>query len=336
MHDDIPRVATGSAATTATAPKPVTILLASFCGARFIRVQLDSIAAQTYRSWRLIVSDDGSHDETRQIVRDFAMEHTPGQVVLIDGPGQGATRNFLHLIRQAPTGIALAFADQDDQWFPDKLSRAMAAVSIVDGPAHYAARTVIADQDLRPLQDSPLYSRPRCFRNALVQACMAGNCSVFNPAAAMLLKEAVEAAEAADIESHDWWAYLLTSGAGASIIHDPQPALLYRQHGHSEMGRNDTPRAMARRLGLLFSGDYGKWLVSNIRALDGARHLLTPESRQLLDDFNQTIQQSGLAVAFHMRRLGLYRQTRASTAALYSAAVLGRLSQLRSPKSPIR
>ncbi len=315
---------------------PVVILLASFRGAGFIRVQLDSIAAQTHRNWRLILSDDGSDDDTRRIVRDFAAEQTPGQVELIDGPGRGATRNFLHLIRQAPEGVALAFSDQDDQWFPDKLSRAMAAVGAVEGPAHYAARTVIADPDLHPLRESPLYSRPRCFRNALVQACMAGNCSVFNPAAAALLKQGVDAAEAARIESHDWWAYLLTSGAGAAILHDPRPALLYRQHGRSEMGRNDTPRAMVRRLGLLFSGDYGNWLAANHRALDGARHLLTPEARRLMDDFAGAIRRPGPITARHMRRLNLYRQTGTGTAALYLAAMLGRLSQSRSPSSASR
>lgn len=325
----------GSAA-TASEQAPVAILLASFRGARFIGVQLDSIAAQTHRNWRLIVSDDGSEDGTRDIVRDFAAQRPPGQVVLTDGPRAGATRNFLHLIGQAPEGMALAFADQDDKWFPDKLSRAMAAVAAAEGPAHYAARTVVADPDLQPLRDSPLYIRPRRFRNALVQACMAGNCSVFNPAAAVLLKQAVAAAEAAGIESHDWWAYQLMSGAGAAILHDPQPALLYRQHGHAEMGRNDTPRAMARRLGLLLSGDYGNWLAANHRALDGARHLLTPEARRLLDDFAGAIRRPGPVAALRMARLGLYRQTRAGTAALYLAAVLGRLSQSRSPSSASR
>ena len=51
---------------------PITIAMASYNGARFIRAQLDSIAQQSVTNWRLVVSDDGSTDATRQIVTDFA------------------------------------------------------------------------------------------------------------------------------------------------------------------------------------------------------------------------------------------------------------------------
>lgn len=51
--------------------------MASYNGARFIRAQLDSIAQQSVTNWRLVVSDDGSTDGTRQIVADFAGERAP-------------------------------------------------------------------------------------------------------------------------------------------------------------------------------------------------------------------------------------------------------------------
>ncbi len=91
----------------------VTILLASYRGASFIEAQLDSIAAQTHRNWRLIVSDDGSDDETRDIAADFAARRPAGQVRIIDGPRRGATQNFLHLLSAATDGM-IAFCDQDD------------------------------------------------------------------------------------------------------------------------------------------------------------------------------------------------------------------------------
>ena len=77
---------------------PVTILLASYRGARFIGAQLDSIAAQTHRDWQLIVSDDGSDDGTPEIVAKFAASRPAAQVQLVEGPGRGATQNFLHLL----------------------------------------------------------------------------------------------------------------------------------------------------------------------------------------------------------------------------------------------
>lgn len=303
----------------------IVILLASYNGARFIETQLDSIARQSYGNWRLIVSDDGSTDGTVKLISDFAATRPEGQVRQIQGPGLGATQNFLHLIQEAPQGTMLAFADQDDEWLPHKLARAAAALAKVSGPAHYAARTIVADEHLSPITETRHFTRPLAFRNALVQACMAGNTSVFNCEAVALLKRAVAAAQAADIELHDWWAYQLTTGCGATMLHDAEPALLYRQHSHAEMGRNDTPLAMARRLGRLFAGDYGGWLHANRAALQPVTHLLTVENRQIFNQFSDALDRGGPATAMAFKRLGLYRQTAVGTAALLSAAVLGRL-----------
>lgn len=314
----------------------ITILLASYEGAPFIAAQLDSIAAQSHADWQLLVSDDGSRDGTREIIACFAARHPPGRVRLIDGPARGATENFLHLIDRAPDGDMLAFADQDDVWFPDKLARASDALSGVAGPAHYAARTIIARSDLHPVGESRHFAREFGFRNALVQACMAGNTSVVNAPAAALLKAATPAAGRAGIQSHDWWAYQITSGAGARMIHDPKPCLLYRQHARSEMGRNDTAAAMARRFGLLFAGSYGDWLAANLAALEPVRDLLSAENRLVLESFAAALRLPGPRAARLMRELGLYRHTPAGTAALFAAAAIGRLRQPREARSPSR
>lgn len=305
---------------------PLTILLASYQGADFIGAQLRSIAEQTLGNWRLIVSDDGSSDGTPDIVAKFATDCAPGQVQVVSGPCRGATQNFLHLLSIAPDG-PVAFCDQDDVWFPDKLARAMVALSAQDGPAHYAARTVITDAALNPVAPSRHFRRPLGFRNALVQAIMAGNTSVFNAPAAAILKQCVAPAQNHRIPSHDWWAYQITSGAGAVLIHDATPALFYRQHARSEMGRNDTLAAMTQRAGMLMSGDYAAWLGRNHAALDAVRTVFRPENRRILDRLGDALCQPGPYAAATMMRTGLYRQTRTGTAALYAAALMGRLRQ---------
>lgn len=306
----------------------VVILLASYQGAAHIGAQLDSIAAQTHRDWSLIVSDDGSRDGTRDIVDDFAARFPSGRVALVDGPRQGATPNFLSLLALAPEDAALAFSDQDDLWLPDKLSRALAVVRGA-APAHYAARTIITDQELRPLTGSRLFARPFGLRNALVQALMAGNTSVFNPAAARLLKEGAAAAEAARVPAHDWWAYQLMAASGARLFHDPRPALLYRQHPKSEVGRNDTLGALALRARRLAQGEFGDWMAANLDALARAEHLLTKDGRDLLCAVRPLTGLPGAEAVRLILKTGLYRQTRAGTAALLAAAAAGRLRARR-------
>lgn len=303
---------------------PVTILLATYDGAPWLPAQLGSLAAQTHRDWSLIVSDDGSRDATRAVVEEFARAH-PGQVWLIEGPGRGATANFLSLIGAAPEGEALAFCDQDDLWHPEKLARAVEALDGARGAAHYSARTWICGPNLEVLTESPQFRRSYGLRNALVQACTAGNTSVFNAEAAAILRAAAPAADTAGVVAHDWWAYQVIAASGGAILRDDRPALHYRQHGGNEMGRNDTPRAKARRLAMLFDGRFGRWLAANHRSLSDAPVEMPPENRALIDAFGAAIRAPGPLAAARLARLGVYRHEASGTAALLTAAALGRL-----------
>lgn len=307
----------------------IAILLASFQGERFIGAQLDSLARQDHRNWRLILSDDGSTDGTLEIVRRFAAAHPSREIEIRQGPRRGATRNFLSMIELVEPGEALAFCDQDDLWLPDRLSRGVAALA-VDGAAVaegtlHVTRTTICDEALRALRPAPLYTRPPGFANALVQACTPANTMLVDPAGVARLRAARHGAIAADVISHDWWAYQMISGAGGRVIRDPARTVLYRQHRGNVMGRNDTPRAILARLGRLGAGDYGTWLRQNVAALQAARDLLTPGHAAMLDQFATAIDSPGPQAAARLARLGVYRQTRAGTAALLLAAAAGRL-----------
>lgn len=304
---------------------PITIAMASYNGARYIRAQLDSIAGQSVTNWRLIVSDDGSSDGTREIVQDFAHNRPAGQVRLIGGPRHGATRNFLHLTRLADPDGWLAYCDQDDVWLPDRLARGMAFLTNQRGPAIYAARTTICDENLTPVIPAPHFRGPFSFRNALIQACLPGNTILANSAALHILQAAAPAAETADIISHDWWAYQLLSGAGAEMMRDSAQVLLYRQHPENVMGRNDTARAKAARISMLFDGSFADWLARNQSALESAAHLLLPENREILSRFGRAITNPGLQTLYAFLAMRLYRQTHSGTAAIMAAALSGRL-----------
>lgn len=306
-------------------PPPITIALATYQGARFLLPQLDSFAAQTFADWRLLISDDGSTDDTLDISAGFASSHPAGRVRIIGGPGRGSTSNFLHLIEQADPDHWLALSDQDDVWLPDKLERAARFLKDQNGPAVYAARTTICDEALNPVAPAPAFVRPLRFRNALIQACLPGNTTVLNQSAAALLRRATRAAREAGIISHDWWIYQLLSGAGAAMMRDRAQVLLYRQHPENLMGRNDTTRARAARLNMLTDGTFAGWLRQNQAALMPVQELLTPENRDLLHRFGHALERPGPAMMAAFIRMGLYRQTRSGTAAVMAAALAGRL-----------
>lgn len=115
----------------ATPPPPqfdaVDILLCTYNGARFLPRQLASFEIQTFPHWRLIVSDDGSQDETLALLSAFAQKYGADKVQIRHGPRKGPNANFLSLICDPTLDSAFfALSDQDDVWAADKLSRARA------------------------------------------------------------------------------------------------------------------------------------------------------------------------------------------------------------------
>ena len=302
----------------------VAILLASYNGAAHIERQLASIAEQTHGDWTLIVSDDGSTDATRALVSAFADARPAGQVRLTDGPGRGAAANFLSMLCDpAIDADAYAFCDQDDVWLPDRLARGIAALSGLEaGPALAGNATLIADAGLRVLGPSIPFNRPPCFANALVQSIAGGNTMLLNRQAAQLVRQV---GTDIPVTNHDWWVYLLISGAGGRVIRDNEPNLIYRQHGDNAVGSNRGIKATLARIRMALAGKLARWNDENVAALDKARPWLTPANAALLDGFIALRRRRGPGAVLALRRLGLYRQTASGTALLMLGALLGKL-----------
>ena len=304
----------------------VTILLALYNGGVALAEQLASLAHQTHANWRLIVSDDGSQDTGLATLARFASGHAAPRVRLMMGPARGSAWNFRHMIGALTDRSGhVAFCDQDDVWLPDKLARAVAALARcpADHPALYCSRTVICDAALSGQRPSRLLRRPPAFRNALVQNIAGGNTIVLNPAAARLARQAHR--DAGPVVEHDWWLYQIVTGAGGTVVFDPAPSVLYRQHGGNQIGANDSLRAAARRLHMVLAGRFRGWNSINIRALEATMHHLTPENRALLAQF-AALRLAPLPLRLLMlARSGLFRQGLGGQAGLWMAAILGRL-----------
>lgn len=307
----------------------VAVLMAVYNGAAYLQEQLDSLAAQTHPDWQLIASDDGSRDGSAEILADFAQAWPHSSIR--QGPRQGGTANFMSLIGTmediTPRGTLMAFSDQDDVWLPDRLARGVVALGGHTGPALYCSRTWITDERLESRRLSAPRPRPLGFRNALVQNVASGNTILLNAAAADLVRDAAPEALAQGglPVVHDWWIYQLIAGAGGALVHDDMPTLLYRQHGVNEIGANDGTRARIKRIRMLLAGDMRAWNDVNIAVLGRSAARLTPQNRALLAGFAAARGRAPPVRLWQLRALGLYRQTRISTVALWVAACLARL-----------
>ena len=89
---------------------------------RFLLSALESIFNQTYQNVELVIVDDGSTDDTRQVCEDFLSRHPTlrAQYLSKENGGQSSARN---LGVKASNGEYVGFLDQDDEWYANKLER---------------------------------------------------------------------------------------------------------------------------------------------------------------------------------------------------------------------
>lgn len=237
----------------------VVVVMSSYNGSKYIREQIDSILSQKGVRVVLFIRDDGSTDETCEIVK--RIQEQSENIILEMGKNVGWRRGFLMALRDAPVGDYYAFADQDDIWCSDKL--ATAVTSLQEKSAHsdkevaqlYGGNVLICDEKLRPIRlfnEAP--SDPNKMRLVRVFAHdnQAGGLTyVFNNEARSLL---ARVALDEGFRGHDAWLMLLCRCFG-QVIWDNEPHVYYRQHGDNAIGASPgVTERVKRKFKVLFSG----------------------------------------------------------------------------------
>ena len=99
----------------------VSIITPSYNCSSFIGEPIESIQAQTYTNWELLITDDCSQDNSREVIQFYADKDPRIKLLVLDkNSGAGVARN--NSIRAAK-GRYIAFCDSDDRWYPEKLEK---------------------------------------------------------------------------------------------------------------------------------------------------------------------------------------------------------------------
>lgn len=98
------------------------VIIPLYNGAKFIKATLDSVLAQTYKNYEIILVNDESPDNVGEIVKKYISNHSQAKFVYLEqkNKGLGGARNTA--IKHA-SGEIIAILDQDDLWYPNKLER---------------------------------------------------------------------------------------------------------------------------------------------------------------------------------------------------------------------
>jgi glycosyltransferase involved in cell wall biosynthesis len=231
-------------------PEQVTVLMSTYNGGKFLQQQLNSLYEQTYPNVKILVRDDGSTDATRELLTN---ERLRGAIEQLEGDNNlGAIGSFFELLRQAArTKTAyVAFCDQDDIWYANKIERAVSALALATNrPTLYCSRLEIVNEQLQTIE---LSAKPRKigFGNALVENIAVGCTMVLNRKAIDLLCEQTLPSH---VYVHDWWCYLVIACFG-DVIFDDDALIKYRQHSGNAIGAATNPiGVLKRKLARLFN-----------------------------------------------------------------------------------
>jgi glycosyltransferase involved in cell wall biosynthesis len=120
----------------------VSVIIIFLNAEKFIEEAIESVFAQSYTHWRLLLVDDGSTDASSEIARRY-VAHNPNQGQYLEHPGHqnrgmSASRNLG--IRHA-SGAFVAFLDADDVWLPHKLEQQVAILTAQPEAAMVYGRT---------------------------------------------------------------------------------------------------------------------------------------------------------------------------------------------------
>ncbi|HIX36119.1 MAG TPA: glycosyltransferase family 2 protein [Candidatus Limosilactobacillus merdigallinarum] len=220
--------------------KQVAILMSTYNGEQYLGEQIQSIVDQTYSNWHLYIRDDGSKDNTTNIIKSYAEKDD--RITFFNEKkiqNVGVVKSFMELLDKTDADFYM-FSDQDDLWLPDKIAETLQCM--VKQP--YQQMPICIHSDLKVvnerLQGTHRMNGDRVwhdFYHLMFRNCVTGCTMMINQS----LKIEAENArtDLSKVYMHDWWLALIASAFG-KVVYLDEATLLYRQHGDNVMGSYET------------------------------------------------------------------------------------------------
>ena len=257
--------------------RQINVLMSTYNGQRYLCEQVDSIDNQTIDDVNLLVRDDGSSDGTHDVLNDYQKK---GVLRWYTGENLRPANSFWDLLKNSEDSDFYAFCDQDDVWMDDKLKVATEVLRNYPSnePAMYFSAKRLVDAELNVIKDTnenPLMTLEEAFIYNPVTGCTL----VMNKA----LRDIIISAGITSIPSlHDSWVYRTCLAIGGHVYYDPEPHILYRQHGGNVVGHVGMfGRFKAFCESIEKTGGSRSKVAKMI--LDNYQQYLTDDSRKLLE-----------------------------------------------------
>ena len=223
----------------------ISVAIATYNGEKFIKQQIESILVNLKKQDEIIISDDGSTDNTLKIINSYKDK----RIKILNGPKNGIKQNFANAISNC-TGKYIFLADQDDIWEKDKVLKVLRVFEknkctcVVHDNVVFDSNTneIISDSFFK-LRNSRSGIIKNIIKNSYIGCCMCFDSSLVNKILPI----------PNDIEMHDQWIGLICEKYGKSIFIKDK-LIKYRRHdnNYSQLSHYRLKKMINNRIKLLY------------------------------------------------------------------------------------
>jgi len=251
------RVVAGVSRSPSSTPPLVSVLVPTYNYARFLPQALQSVLAQDYPALEILVSDDGSTDDSAAVLRDLA-QCDPRVRVVIQPRNLGAAPHWNWCLREA-RGDYVKFLFGDDA-FNSRHAISRLVELLEEHPSAVLATSArrVMDESSRPLDLwNPLRRAGLHEGRALIGRCLLANQNLIGePSAVLLRRRALNRGFSSafrQLVDLELWLHLLESG---DLAYTPEPLVAFRRHNaqqshvnhHAAVAQQETLRLVAQFL----------------------------------------------------------------------------------------
>ena len=220
----------------------IDILLATYNGGKYLTEQIESLLSQSVQEWRLIIHDDGSTDDTVNIIINYCRKYPDKIIIINDGiKAGGAKFNFSHLMKFS-TAEYIMFCDQDDVWIDNKIYLTLNKMIELEKinqklPILVHTDLTIVDSNLNVLSESMFnyqkinYKHGDILKNICFENMVTGCTMMINKSLLALVGNIPDEAI-----MHDWWISIIALKNGGKVGIVDKVTIMYRQHGLNAIG----------------------------------------------------------------------------------------------------
>ncbi len=225
----------------------VDILLATYNGEKYIKEQVESILNQTYENIQIIISDDCSTDNTRQVLKEY--ENNEKIKIFYQEKNLGYVKNFEFLLKQVKSNLYM-LSDQDDVWKKEKVEKSVEKIESEKLDLVFGDLEVV-DENLNTLYKS--YNRymhlihkikkyQKDYRLQYLYNCMTG-CTIISRK--NWIDKVLPFPTNSKYMIHDYWLGFVIALNG-KVGYIEEPYILYRQHGKNQVGSKKASKTASK------------------------------------------------------------------------------------------